>query len=244
MKGSGRRWSPFPSIHVKPSIELGRSATNIAENSLEEVSKCEGVIRPGPGRRRLYTPLNPSGKSSVSQETSKPSPFKPSQAIFSGMKGAGSDRTVQMLTQLRLARLKVKYLSQRISQKISTYERVGEGSRGENGIYLKEVQQLSKLRDVLERLEVVLEIAEIRFENLVETGLMLESIPPVIEALRSFRGRDLLAMPEISALLEPLFSWDLKLNMAVRPESEEVRKILAEAEIVARHRAESEGLKA
>jgi|GEM_PF-1119862 hypothetical protein len=114
------------------------------------------------------------------------------------MKARTRGSLAELLVRLRLLRRKVGLMSQRVGERIATLPRDSP-----NGVYGREVEQLSKLFRWLVRLEVGLELLEVRVETAFVLGNAVQSISEVVRLVRE-AGAQLSALPDISMGLQEI----------------------------------------
>lgn len=138
----------------------------------------------------------------------------------------------QLITQVRLARVRLGQLSRRIEERIARYP--------DSQAFTKEKTLLGKFKRNMDMLTAILEILEIRLETIAVTSTFMETIYPVVEVVRQTKMWDVLKLPEVSTLLEPIYEWAWSVDIppAIR-NSPEVDKILREAESVIQAKSEN-----
>ncbi|BBD71958.1 hypothetical protein HS1genome_0347 [Sulfodiicoccus acidiphilus] len=105
----------------------------------------------------------------------------------------------EILVELRLLRRKLELMSQRLADRIDRLPKDGRHAQ----TYSKEVSQLSKLLRSIVRLEVGLELLEVRLETAMMLGAITQSLREVVNFVSGV-GSQLVAIPEISMGLQEI----------------------------------------
>ena len=146
----------------------------------------------------------------------------------------------EILTDIRLAIYRIDAFASRIENRIRTLEDLSLYNIGRFNYlsreYSKEIEVNRNILNNLLKIRALLEILEIRLETLALVGSLTQYIYPVVKALESIKGNlgnSIEFGPLIDDILinlQPIITSDAQI---VIKESEEVRKILEEAEKIA-----------
>lgn len=146
----------------------------------------------------------------------------------------------EILTDIRLTIYRIDAYISRIENRIKTLEDLSLYNIGRFNYlakeYYKEIEINRKIIHNLLKLRTLLEILEIRIETIVAIGTIYQYIEPLVKAIESIKkelGGSMEFGPLIDDILtnlQPIITRDA--NIVIN-ESEEVRKILEEAEKVA-----------
>jgi len=146
----------------------------------------------------------------------------------------------EILTDIRLAIYRIDAFASRIENRIRTLEDLSLYNIGRFNYlsreYSKEIEVNRNILNNLLKIRTLLEILEIRLETLALVGSLTQYIYPVVKALESIKGNlgnSIEFGPLIDDILinlQPIITSDAQI---VIKESEEVRKILEEAEKIA-----------
>lgn len=146
----------------------------------------------------------------------------------------------EIIADIRIAIFRIDTFVARIDNRIKTLEDLALYNIGKFNYlskqYYKEIEINKSIVENLLKLKVLLEILEIRLETLMILNSLREYIYPVVKALESIKGNlgnSIEFGPIIDDIilnLKPIITSDAK---PILNESEEVRKILEEAEKIA-----------
>ncbi|BFH74513.1 cell division protein CdvB3 [Sulfurisphaera javensis] len=146
----------------------------------------------------------------------------------------------EIIADIKLTIYRIDMFLARIDNRIKTLEDLSLYNIGRfnylSKAYYKEIEINKNLMINLLRVKIILEILEIRLETLMMLNSLREYIYPVVKALESIKGNlgnSIEFGPLIDDILlnlKPIVTSDAK---PILNESEEVRKIIEEAEKVA-----------
>ncbi|WP_236751729.1 hypothetical protein [Acidianus sp. HS-5] len=145
----------------------------------------------------------------------------------------------EVLTDIRIARNRLRIMRSKIEGRL--VQRVPSYSTVLTKEYLKEAEQLKRISEFLDTLDVILELIEIKLETIIYIGYIVNDAPAVIEALREIRKNGEFLGPELSALIDDIYSGfyssinvpnEIKVNAP-----EDAKKILDEAKVIAKYRS-------
>ncbi len=144
----------------------------------------------------------------------------------------------EVLTDIRIARNRLRIMRNKIEGRLA--QRGPSYSTVLTKEYIKEAEQLKRISEFLDTLDVILELTEIKLETIIYIGYIVNDAPAVIEALREIRKNGEFLGPEISALIDDIYNGfyssinvpaEIKLNA-----SEDAKNILDEAKVIAKYR--------
>ncbi|BBG24039.1 cell division protein CdvB3 [Sulfuracidifex tepidarius] len=150
-----------------------------------------------------------------------------------------------VLTDIKIARNRVRIYKNRMKDRILKYNQMAERNFGRftsiSAEYMKEVDQLQRVVQFLDTLDILLEMAEIKIETIVYIGYIVNEAPAVIEALKELK-KQMGGIPELSVMLEDIYSGfyasvEVPQEMKIRS-TEEGKKVLEEAEKISESREE------
>ncbi len=150
-----------------------------------------------------------------------------------------------VLTDIKIARNRVRIYKNRMKDRILKYNQMAEMNFGRftsiSAEYMKEVDQLQRIVQFLDTLDILLEMTEIKIETIVYIGYIVNGAPAVIEALKELK-KQMGGVPELSVMLEDIYSGfyasvEVPQDIKIRS-TEEGKKVLEEAEKIAESREE------
>jgi division protein CdvB (Snf7/Vps24/ESCRT-III family) len=150
-----------------------------------------------------------------------------------------------VLTDIKIARNRVRIYKRRMSDRISKYTQISERNFGRftnlSVEYMKEAEQLQRIVQFLDTLDILLEISEIKIETIIYIGYIVNEAPAVMEALKELK-KQMGGIPELTVMLEDIYSGfystvEVPQEMKARA-TEGGRKVLEEAQKMAESKEE------
>ncbi len=152
----------------------------------------------------------------------------------------------ELLTEVRIARNKLRLWRSRISSKVEQYRDMSIRNATRFSLlaeqYAKESEQLENISRYLEKLDVLLELLEVKIETVITVGRVVNDAPAVVEALKLFKEITPSLSAEFSLAIDTIYtdfytSIDLPQEVKVRS-TNEAKKVLEEADSIVKMRAE------
>ncbi|MUN28165.1 cell division protein CdvB3 [Sulfuracidifex metallicus] len=150
-----------------------------------------------------------------------------------------------VLTNIKIARNRVRIYKNRMKDRIEKYNQMSERNFGRFTAvsieYMKEAEQLQRIIQFLNTIDILLEMAEIKIETIIYIGYIVNEAPAVMEAIRELK-KQMGGVPELSVMLEDIYagfyaSLDMPQDMKIRS-TEEGKKVLEEAQKISESREE------
>ncbi|ABP96109.1 MULTISPECIES: cell division protein CdvB3 [Metallosphaera] len=150
----------------------------------------------------------------------------------------------RLLVDVKIARGKIRLWQNRLSARAEQFKRLSANNATKFATlaeqYAKESEQLENILNYMDRLDVLLEMVELKLETLVYIDYVSQDMVNLIEALREFRRVTPLLSTELSMLLDELYSGfyasvEVPEPMRIRAR-EEAKTILKESENIVNSR--------
>ncbi|MCY0849920.1 cell division protein CdvB3 [Sulfuracidifex metallicus] len=150
-----------------------------------------------------------------------------------------------VLTNIKIARNRVRIYKNRMKDRIEKYNQMSERNFGRftavSMEYMKEAEQLQRIIQFLNTIDILLEMAEIKIETIIYIGYIVNEAPAVMEAIRELK-KQMGGIPELSVMLEDIYagfyaSLDMPQDVKIRS-TEEGKKVLEEAQKISESREE------
>ncbi|PVU75670.1 hypothetical protein DDW13_04655 [Acidianus hospitalis] len=144
-----------------------------------------------------------------------------------------------VLTDIRIARNRLRIMKTKIEGRLTQQESLSR-SAVLTKEYIKEAEQLKKISEFLDTLDIILELIEIKVETIIYIGYIVNDAPAVLEALRELKKNGEFLSPELSALVDDIYNGfysainvpsEIKVSA-----SKEAKKVLDEAKTIAKYR--------
>ncbi|ARM76274.1 cell division protein CdvB3 [Acidianus manzaensis] len=144
----------------------------------------------------------------------------------------------EILTDVRISRNKIRLWKSRIQSKVAKFEELSASNVTRYNIiareYIKEAEQLQKISDFLDQLDILLEMLEIKIETIIYIGYIVNNAPSVIEALKELKKTAQVINPEMSLVIDNIYNEfysaiSIPQNIRIQAK-EDAKKILQEAE--------------
>jgi division protein CdvB (Snf7/Vps24/ESCRT-III family) len=152
----------------------------------------------------------------------------------------------ELLTEVRVARNKLRLWRSRISSKVEQYRSLSISNATRFSVlaeqYAKESEQLEKISEYLEKLDVLLELLEVKIETVITVGKVVNDAPAVVEALKLFKGITPSLSTEFSLAIDAIYtdfytSIDVPQEVKIRS-TNEAKKVLEEVDSIVKMREE------
>lgn len=150
-----------------------------------------------------------------------------------------------VLTNIKIARNRVRIYKNRMKDRIEKYNQMSERNFGRftavSMEYMKEAEQLQRIIQFLNTIDILLEMAEIKIETIIYIGYIVNEAPAVMEAIKELK-KQMGGVPELSVMLEDIYagfyaSLDIPQDVKIRS-TEEGKKVLEEAQKISESREE------
>lgn len=150
----------------------------------------------------------------------------------------------EILTKIRISRNRIRTWKSRIESRISKFEELSISNATRYRIlareYAKEAEQLQNISEFLNKLDILLEMLEIKIETIIYIGYIVNSAPAVVEALKELKKTAEFISPEFSLLIDNIYNdfysaVSLSENVRIQAK-EDAKKILMEAENMIKER--------
>lgn len=116
----------------------------------------------------------------------------------------------EVLTDVRVARSKIRLWNSRIGNKIIQYQKLSATNATRYSIlaeqYAKESEQLEKITSYLDKLDILLEMLEIKIETMIYVGHIINDAPKIVEALKIFKNITPSLSSEFSLIIDNISS--------------------------------------
>jgi division protein CdvB (Snf7/Vps24/ESCRT-III family) len=146
----------------------------------------------------------------------------------------------EVLTDVRVARNKIRLWHSRIENKIMQYQKLSATNATRYSVlaeqYAKESEQLEKITSYLDKLDILLEMLEIKIETIISVGHIINDAPTVMEALKIFKNITPSISSEFSLMIDNISnsfysSIEIPQDIKIRA-TQEAQTILDEAESI------------
>jgi division protein CdvB (Snf7/Vps24/ESCRT-III family) len=151
-----------------------------------------------------------------------------------------------LLVSIRVSKMRIENLSRRMDFRINELRskiNALESSEVRNLSYTKELEQLIRMRRSLETLSIILERIVLRAETIIVAKMGLDTMRPLVEALKEIKSKWNVNFPEIEESISSIINNLEELPIIERQNQitakEEAKRILEEAEETVRQKEKS-----
>lgn len=150
----------------------------------------------------------------------------------------------EILTEIRINRNRIRLWKSRIENRISKFEELSLSNVTRYRVlakeYAKEAEQLQNISEFLEKLDILLEMLEIKIETIIYVGYIVNNAPAVVEALKELKRNVQVVSPDLSLVIDNIYNdfysaVTVSENVRIQAK-EDAKKILSEAENMVKER--------
>lgn len=150
----------------------------------------------------------------------------------------------EILTEIRIQRNRIRLWRSRIESRISKFEELSASNVTRYSVlakeYIKEAEQLENISDFLDKLDILLEMLELKIETIIYIGYIVNNAPAVVEAIKELKKNAQVISPDLSLVIDNIYNdfysaVSVSENVRIQAK-EDAKKILSEAETLVKER--------